>query len=146
MGETVDISEVARRSGVPASTLRYYEERGLIRSIGRSGQRRIFDDGVLQQLALISLGQSAGFSLDEIDAMFGPDGEPRIDRAALMARAGEIDVQIARLAALRDGLRHTAACRAPSYLECPTFQRLLASATERRADRRATRPAGRRRA
>src|SRR5262249_17489431 len=66
--------------GVPASTLRFYEERGLIASVGRRGLRRLFDAGVLERLALISLGRSVGFSLDEIARMFAPDGRPRINR------------------------------------------------------------------
>src|SRR5262245_26122735 len=61
----LDISEVARRSGVPASALRFYEQRRLISSIGRRGLRRLFDPGVLDRLALIALGRAAGFSLDE---------------------------------------------------------------------------------
>ena len=131
----LDISEVARQSGLPASTLRYYERRGLIRSIGRSGQRRVFDDEIMRRLALISLGRSAGFALDEIGDMFGPDGEPRIDRDALVAKADELDERIGRLTAMRDGLRHTAACPASSHLECRTFQSLIAVAASRRPDR-----------
>ncbi|MBL8246738.1 MAG: MerR family transcriptional regulator, partial [Rhodanobacteraceae bacterium] len=69
----MDIAEVARRAGVPASTLRYYEERGLIASTGRHGLRRLFHPGVLQRLALIALGRSAGFTLDEIGRMFAAD-------------------------------------------------------------------------
>jgi len=129
----LDIAEVARRTGLTAATLRYYEERGLLRSVGRRGLRRLFDDGVLQQLALVSLGRSAGFSLDEIAAMFAPDGRPRIDRQALAAKATELDRTIRRLTAMRDGLRHAAACRAPSHMECPRFQSLLAAATTRAA-------------
>ena len=70
----MDIGEVSKTSGLPASTLRYYEEKGLIRSSGRNGLRRLFDAGVIAQLALISLGRNAGFSLDEIGAMFTADG------------------------------------------------------------------------
>jgi DNA-binding transcriptional MerR regulator len=62
----LDINEVAKKSGVPASTLRFYDEKGLIRSVGRRGLRRLFDPDVLERLALIALGQSAGFSLDEV--------------------------------------------------------------------------------
>lgn len=72
----MDIAEVARRAGVPASTLRFYEEKGLIASIGRRGLRRVFDPGVMERLALIALGRAAGFSLDEIALMFAPDGSP----------------------------------------------------------------------
>jgi DNA-binding transcriptional MerR regulator len=124
----LDIAEVAQRSGVPASTLRFYEEKGLIASIGRRGLRRLFDSGVLDRLALIALGRAAGFSLDEIARMFAPDGRPRIDRQMLTAKAEELDRTIRKLEAMRDGLRHAAACRAPSHMECPTFRRILRAA------------------
>ncbi|WP_432730286.1 helix-turn-helix domain-containing protein [Variovorax sp. W6] len=124
----MDIAEVARRSGLPASTLRYYDEKGLIASTGRQGLRRTFDDGVLERLALIALGRAAGFSLDEIARMFGPNGQPRIDRLMLSAKADELDRTIRNLSAMRDGLRHAAVCRAPSHMECPTFRRILGAA------------------
>src|SRR5690349_7656640 len=123
-----DISEVARRSGVPASTLRFYEEKGLIASVGRKGLRRQFDPDVFERLALISLARAAGFSLEEIAGVFSPDGRPRIDRRLLSAKAEEIDRTIVRLRAMRNGLRHAAVCRAPSHFECPSFRKLLAAA------------------
>lgn len=124
----MDITEVARRSGVPASTLRFYEEKGLIASIGRQGLRRVFDPGVLERLALIAVGRAAGFSLDEIALMFAPDGRPRIDRQMLTAKAEQLDRTIRKLIDMRDSLRHAAACRAPSHMECPTFRRILRAA------------------
>jgi DNA-binding transcriptional MerR regulator len=124
----LDIAEVAQRSGVPASTLRFYEEKGLIASTGRRGLRRVFDPGVLERLALISLGCAAGFSLEEIARMFAPDGRPRIDRQMLATKADELDRTIRKLSAMRDGLKHAAACRAPSHMECPTFRRLVGAA------------------
>lgn len=124
----MDISEVAKRSGVAASALRYYEAKGLIRSLEPGASRRRFAPGVLDQLALIALGQAAGFSLDEIGAMFKPNGEPSIDRKMLRAKADDLDRTVKRLKAVSDGLRHAAACRAPSHLECPTFRRLLKDA------------------
>ena len=127
----LDIAEVAQRSGVPSSALRYYERRGLIASVGRRGLRRLFDPRVLERLALVALGRSAGFSLDEIAGMFTPDGRPQIDRTRLETRAQELDVTIRRLGALRDGLRHAAVCPAPSHMECPTFRRLLKLAAAR---------------
>ncbi|MEU1002628.1 helix-turn-helix domain-containing protein [Streptomyces tibetensis] len=124
----LDIAEVAQRAGVPASTLRFYEEKGLIASTGRRGLRRQYDSGVLERLALIALGRTAGFSLDEIARMFAPDGRPRIDRRVLSAKAEELDRRIRELGALRDSLRHAAACPAPSHLECPTFRGLIDAA------------------
>ena len=124
----MDIAEAARRSGLPASTIRFYEAKGLVASVGRRGLRRVFGPDVLERLALVSLGRAAGFSLDEIARMFAPDGRPRIDRRALAAKANELTRTIRRLVAMRDGLRHAAVCPAPSHLECPTFRRLLGGA------------------
>jgi DNA-binding transcriptional MerR regulator len=121
----MDIAEVARRSGVPASTLRFYEEKGLIRSLGRQGLRRVFNDNILERLALIALGRAAGFSLDEIGRMIGPKGDPNIDRELLVNKADELDKTIKSLITVRDGLRHAAVCSAPSHMECPKFRSLL---------------------
>jgi len=124
----LDIGEVARRAGLPASTLRFYEEKRLIAPVGRHGLRRLFDAGVLERLALIALARAAGFSLAEIALMLAPDGQPRIDRQRLVAKAEELDETIRQLRVMRDGLRHAAACRAPSHMECPTFRRILRAA------------------
>lgn len=134
----LDIVEVGRRARLPASTLRFYEEKGLIASIGRRGLRRLFHPAVLERLTLIGLGRAAGFTLDEIAAMVAENGRPRIDRKALTAKAAELDRTIRELTAMRDGLRHAAACKAPSHMECPTFRRLLraAAAGRVRAKRR----------
>lgn len=121
----MDIAEVSRRTGVPASTLRYYEEKGLIASNGRRGLRRLFDPGVLERLALISLGRAGGFALDEIAKMLTPEGLPRMDRARLDAKADELDRTIRRLIAIREGLRHAAKCPAERPMDCPTFRRAV---------------------
>jgi len=134
--KNIDIGEVARRSGLPASTLRYYEERGLISSVGRRGLRRVFDPVVLERLALVGLGRAAGFSLEEIARMFASDGEPRIDRQLLVDKAQELDDTIRRLTAMRNGLRHAAACPARTHMECPTFQRLLRASASGALERR----------
>jgi DNA-binding transcriptional MerR regulator len=120
----LDIGDVSQRCGLPVSTLRFYEEKGLIASVGRRGLRRQFDAGVLERLALVALGRAAGFSLDEIRLMFTPHG-PRLDRKKLTAKAEQLDRTIRELTAMRDGLRHAAACPARTHMECPTFRRLL---------------------
>lgn len=120
----MDIAQVAKVSGLPASTLRYYEEKGLIKSYGRNGLRRLFSANVVERLALISLGRNAGFSLEEIYEMFTPDG-PVINRELLLAKADELDNKIAELTAMRDGLNHAAVCKAPNHFECPKFLRFL---------------------
>ena len=124
----MDISEVARRTGVPASTLRYYEKRGLIESTAPPGRRRRFAPAVLDQLAMVALGQAAGLSLDEVFSMLSPNGLPNIDRKLLATKADELDATIRQLSAVRRGLRHAAACPARNHAECPTFKKLLKAA------------------
>jgi DNA-binding transcriptional MerR regulator len=127
----LDIAEVAKRSGLPASTLRYYEEKGLIESLGRRGLRRTFAPDVLERLSLIAMGRIAGFSLDAIGGIFGSGDRMEVDRALLSTKADELDRTIRQLSGLRDGLRHAAACPATSHMECPTFRRLLKVAAAR---------------
>jgi DNA-binding transcriptional MerR regulator len=133
---SLDIAEVARRSGVPASALRYYEEKGLVASIGRRGLRRLFEPGILERLALIAVGRAAGFSLDEMARMFAQGGLARIDREMLAAKAEELDLLIRKLGSMRDGLRHAAACPAPSHMECPKFRRIVRRAAAGESARR----------
>lgn len=134
----LDIAQVSRLSGLPASTLRYYEELGLIASCGRRGLRRLFSPEVTTRLSLIALGQSAGFSLAEIAQMLRAQS---IDRGQLVQKERAIDRRIRELTVLRDGLRHVMDCPAPSHLECPSFQRLMRQAVARHlAHRRPRKP------
>jgi DNA-binding transcriptional MerR regulator len=139
----LDIGDVVERTGVPPSTLRYYEEIGLIRSVARHGLRRQYDHDVLMKLSLIGMGKAAGFSLPEIAGMFGRDDRPDIPREQLHAKAKELERQIIELRMLRDVIRHVADCPAPSHLECPSFRKLLKSATNTSASRSPKPPVGR---
>lgn len=139
----MDINAVSKACGLPASTLRFYEEKGLIKSQGRKGLRRLFDAGVLEKLALISLGGRAGFSLDEMRAMFS-SGRREINRTLLSAKADELDKKIKELTSMRDGLRHAAQCSAPDHFSCPKFLRLLRIAQKKPA--RSTRKTGKKHA
>lgn len=129
----IDIGNVVKRSGLSPSTLRFYEEKGLIKSVGRNGLRRIFEESVLERLSLITLGSFAGFSLDEISQMFPSKGRPQINRQKLLEKADELDQKIKRLTAIRKGLIHAAHCPEKNQLDCPNFLRIL-----KRAKRRST--------
>lgn len=129
----LDISDLSRRTGFPASKLRYYEEIGLIRSSGRKGLKRLFEEEVTTRLALISLGQTAGFSLTEIRTLIGVAGRPDLDRTVLERKADTIDQQIRELTGLRDGIRHIVTCSAENHLDCPRFKRIMLMALKRRA-------------
>jgi MerR family redox-sensitive transcriptional activator SoxR len=132
----IDISELARRSGVKASALRFYEEKGLIASTGRRGLKRLFAPGTVERLSLIALGRASGFTLDEIAGMLdAPGGD--IDRAALRAKAAELDKRIDQLTRMRDGLTHAADCKVPALTDCPHFLRIVKAAGHQRRRYRA---------
>lgn len=130
----MDISEVAKKTGLPPSTLRFYEEKGLIKSVGRQGQRRLFDAKVLERLSVIALGRSAGFSLTEIHSMLPVNEKIQVSRDMLLAKAEQVEKDIKRLKAVRDGLRHAANCPEQNHLECPKFQRLMRTAISRQRE------------
>ncbi|MCQ8897681.1 helix-turn-helix domain-containing protein [Limnobacter humi] len=132
----MDIAQVAKHSGVPASALRYYEKVGLICSVSKKGERRKFPDSVFDRLALIALGQGAGLSLEEIRSMLTPEGKPDIDRQLLAAKADELDAAVKRLRAMSKGLRHAAQCPASNHAACPSFQKLLSAAASGALERR----------
>ena len=130
----IDISELSRRSGVKASALRFYEEKGLIASIGRRGLKRLFAPETAERLSLIALGRACGFTLDEIAGLLdGPD----IDRAQLRAQAARLDRRIEQLTRMREGLRHAADCEVPVLTDCPHFLRLVKAAGHQRRRYRA---------
>lgn len=72
--------------------------------------------------------------------MLLPNGQPSLDRQMLADKADEIDALIKRLRAVSRGLRHAAACPAPSHAECPSFQKLLKAAASGAIEKRWKRP------
>ena len=121
----LDIREIADLSGISPSALRYYEKRGLIQPVGRNGLRRQYHENVLNKLQLITLGQAAGFSLDDIATMFGAKGTIAIDREQLHQQSLKIDNTIRRLQLLSRGLKHAARCTQPEHTECEEFQKIV---------------------
>lgn len=121
----LDIREIADLSGISPSALRYYEKRGLIQPVGRNGLRRQYHENVLNKLQLITLGQAAGFSLDDIAAMFGAKGTIAIDREQLHQQSLKIDNTIRRLQLFSRGLKHAARCTQPEHTECEEFQKIV---------------------
>jgi MerR family transcriptional regulator, redox-sensitive transcriptional activator SoxR len=117
------IGEVSRRSGVAASALRFYEERGLIASEREgSGQRR-FPRPVLRRIAFIVFAQRIGLTLDEIGAELSrlpPDRAPtRRDWSRLSSQwTSRIDQRIAELERLKMGLTECIGCGCLSLDRC----------------------------
>ncbi|MBK0094212.1 MerR family transcriptional regulator [Erwinia sp. S59] len=121
----MDIREVSDITGVQPTTLRFYEKKGLIRSVGRNGLRRQYHESVLGKLQLIALGQAAGFTLDEIVPMLNTSGSVALDREMLLNRAAEIDWAISRLRQISRGLKHVARCHKAEHGECEEFRKTV---------------------
>lgn len=105
------IGEVARRSGVSAKTLRYYEDIGVLNPVGRSTSGyRHYDDDVLKRLAFIRSSQALGLTLGEIRGVVAmrDNGETPCGHVLdlLKARADDIEQTIRDLRALRAELHH----------------------------------------
>jgi MerR family redox-sensitive transcriptional activator SoxR len=121
--ELLTISDVARRSGVAASALRFYEERGLISSERAGSGHRRYRRAVLRRIAFIVFAQRIGLTLDEIGAELAklpPDRAPnRRDWSRLSSGwTARIDDRIAELERLRAGLTECIGCGCLSLERC----------------------------
>ncbi|HUE95895.1 MAG TPA: redox-sensitive transcriptional activator SoxR [Longimicrobiaceae bacterium] len=118
------IGEMARRSGVAVSALRFYEERGLLTSTRGPGGRRRYPRAALRRVAFIVFAQRVGLTLEEVRAELGmlpPDRVP-VDKdweqltGSWLAR---IDERVAELHRLRSGLSECIGCGCLSVAACP---------------------------
>jgi len=123
IGKQLTVGEVARRSGVPVSTLHFYETKGLIRSVRSSGQQRRYGRDVLRRVAVIKVAQRIGIPLASIAAALASLPDSRTPTAADWARLsrlwrGELDARIAQLTRLRDQLDDCIGCGCLSIEAC----------------------------
>ncbi len=116
------IGELARRTGVTASALRYYEELGLLPPPTRiSGQRR-YPESAVRLVGAILLHSDAGYTLAEQKALMATRASTSGDWRLLMERKlAELDEQIARAQAAREAIRHGLRCPHEDYTQCPNF-------------------------
>ena len=118
----LSIGEIAARSGFAASAIRFYESEGLLPVPPRRSGRRIYDESVLDRLALIRLTQSAGFGLAEIQALLrgftrrSPPGK-RL-RELARNKIAELDERIAEAERMKHLLGEVMACRCPTLRDC----------------------------
>ena len=122
MPAVLSIGEVARRAGVSASALRYYEEAGLLGEPERVGGKRRYDEGVLHSLALIGGAKRAGFTLGEIRTLLHgfPTGTGAAKRWWELAveKLAEVDEAILQLQETRGLLEEALRCQCASLDEC----------------------------
>jgi MerR family transcriptional regulator, redox-sensitive transcriptional activator SoxR len=119
------IGEVARLVGKRPSSIRYYEQIGLLPEAARVSGKRVYDMDTVRTLAVIETGQRAGLTLDEIKALLAssPDDAAAIERLREVAerKLPEITALIERSQLVRDWLECAARCECPSLDQCTLF-------------------------
>jgi len=132
----VPIGELARRTGVATSALRYYERIGLLPPAERAGQRRHYPPSVAERVALIRLYQDAGFTLEEIGRLLAARSQGRRGWGHLAERKiAELDARIADAQQAKTLIKHALECPHRDLLDCPSFRSALEARLTRRLQR-----------
>jgi DNA-binding transcriptional MerR regulator len=127
MEELLDIGEVAARTGLAASALRFYEREQIIASADRKGLRRQYGPEVLDTLAVVAMCRRAGFSLSEIKLLLATGG--RSEWKIFVARKrDELRAQVEQLGAIAEQLDHALGCPSPNVFDCEHFRARLRDA------------------
>jgi DNA-binding transcriptional MerR regulator len=128
----VPIGELARRTGVATSALRYYERIGLLPPPERAGQRRRYPASSAERVALIRLYQDAGFTLAEIGRLLTATGRGRRGWNQLAAhKIAELDARVADAQQAKKLIKHALECPHRDLLACPNFRLALEAQLER---------------
>jgi MerR family redox-sensitive transcriptional activator SoxR len=122
---TLTIGEVARRVGLNASAIRYYESTGVLPAPARAGGQRRYTEETVRRLQVIDVAKRAGFSLDEARMLLAADGEagPAFEQVRELARRKlpEVDALIERAQAMREWLSSATGCSCKSLDVCGLF-------------------------
>ncbi len=118
----LSIGEVAKRAGLAASALRYYEREGLIPTADRCGGKRVYGEDIFDRLALINAAKAAGFTVAEIQTLLSgfarrtPPG--RRWRKLAERKLVELDARIAEVERMKRALEAVTRCECPTLEEC----------------------------
>jgi DNA-binding transcriptional MerR regulator len=119
----LSIGELAERTGVPATTLRYYDELGLVRPAGRASGRRRYTASTVRDVGMILFFREIGFSLAEIERFIA--GERQGRRDMIDHKLAEIAEQQHRLEVARIALEHGRQCPASEPMKCSRFWSII---------------------
>jgi MerR family redox-sensitive transcriptional activator SoxR len=133
------IGQVAARTGLRASAIRYYEELGLLPEPARRSGKRIYDGSIFTRLTIIDLAKTAGFELREIRALLGDTSRPpRSWREVSRRKRSAVDSEIARLEISKMVLSKLETCGCATIDDCGRIFRAAVDAY--RAGQGRTRP------
>lgn len=130
----ISIKEVADRTGLPAKTIRYYEDIGLVTPMRAANGYRVFQETDAHKLHFLSKARSLGFSIDEcrkLLALYADSGRASADVKALAKdHVAEIEQKITELQAMRETLMHLIAnCAGDDRPDCPILTELSGDGT-----------------
>ena len=117
------IGELSVRTGVPASTLRYYDELGLVRPAERSAGRRRYAESAVRDVGVIVFLREIGFSLTEIGSFI--TGERQGRRELIDHKLAELATQQHRIEVARAALEHGRRCPASEPMQCSRFWSII---------------------
>jgi MerR family redox-sensitive transcriptional activator SoxR len=141
-GGLLTIGELARRTGLRTSALRFYEQLGLLRPTARVGGQRRYDPSAVQQLAVLALLQETGFALAELAELAADPATARVRwRPLAQTKLAELEAQIRQATAAKQLLEHALACHCPHPAQCELVQAAGARRTAQRPIRQPARVA-----
>ncbi|MEM7439503.1 MAG: Cu(I)-responsive transcriptional regulator [Pseudomonadota bacterium] len=125
----MNISDVAKRAGLPAKTIRYYEDIGLVRPLRSANGYRAFQESDLHKLAFLSRARTLGFSIEDCRILLALYEDPSRSSAEVKAVArahlDQIEAKIAGLVEMRDTLGELVqSCAGDSRPDCPILKSL----------------------
>jgi DNA-binding transcriptional MerR regulator len=123
MPATLSIGELSERTGVPATTLRYYDDLGLVRAAGRAAGRRRYAASAVRDVGLILFFREIGFSLAEIGRFLA--GERQSQREMMDRKLAELAEQAHRIEVARTALEHGRQCPAGEPMKCSRFWSII---------------------
>ena len=123
MQTMMSIGELSERTGVPTSTLRYYDELGLVRPAGRAAGRRRYAASAVRDVGVILFFREIGFTLDEIGRFIA--GERPARRAIIDRKLADLAEQQHRIEVARTALEHGRRCPASEPMECSRFWSII---------------------
>jgi len=120
---SLSIGELSERTGVPATTLRYYDELGLVRPAARPAGRRRYAESAVRDVGVILFLREIGFSLAEIERFVG--GERQGRREMIDLKLAELAEQQRRIEVARTALEHGRRCPAGEPMRCSRFWSII---------------------
>lgn len=127
------IGDLAQRTGVATTALRYYDELGLVSPAARSGGQRRYDDAAVRQVGAVLLLRDLGFTLAEIARLMGGEPDRRGRDDLIRGKIDELDALVRDAEVARVALVHALACPADDVRTCPNFLAIVDDRLEGRS-------------